>query len=89
MQNETNNQSDSASRVLVPNNPIYRRSIKRTVEAVKRLRNMDRIPKGISGKSNPKFTPTIQTLHYLAKELPFVPGSDRRQSNDIPEGTQS
>lgn len=88
MQNETNNQSESATRVLVPNNPIYRRSIKRTVEAVKRLRNMNRIPKGVSGKFNPKFTPTIQTLHYLAKELPFT-GNERRQSSEPTEGTQS
>lgn len=77
MQNQKNNQSESNTRNPVPNNPVYRRQIKRSVEAVKRLRNLNRIPKGVAPNKDGKFTATIDVLHYFATPARASDG-DRR-----------
>lgn len=82
--------SKESSSGVISNSAIYRRKIKKSVEAAKLLRNLTYIPKGYNQSLSPTATErqredynkrknsylTISTLHYLADNL--NPSVDRR-----------
>jgi hypothetical protein len=85
---------------VVPNSAIYRRKIKRMVEATKSLRGLARIPKGYpltvkasaDGKVREDFTKaknsflTIDTLHYFADQIRV--STERRNTTQMTAVTQ-